>query len=230
MEQSKTEAQAQNNGESATQKRSPLIYAVPAMLAVAAGAYVMLRPPSPGSFCSAATGCYEVDFGSGQSDGTIAFYLPGGARSRVFPLVRESSGVYTTTFIGNERIRLVLQDRDHLVRDDNAVYARTPLDQVQRHLDAVLDTAREKREVEKAEAGAELARRIAEEQMKAQQAKIDSLLSQLTSAQDEETRSKIAKQLEEEKGKQMKMVKPPASKEPQKPCNCAPNDPLCSCL
>lgn len=230
MEQQKTEAQSHKNTQAVTGKRSPLLYAIPALLAVAAGAYLVLRPPSPGAFCSASTGCYEVDFGSGQRDGTIAFYFPGGARSRLFPLVRESSGAYTTTFIGNERIRLVLQDRDHLVRDDNAIYARTPLDQVQRHLDAVLDTARKERAVENAENDAELARRIAEEQMKTQQAKIDSLLSQLATAQDEETRSKLAKQLEEEKGKQMKIVKPPAQKEPQKPCNCAPNDPLCSCL
>lgn len=230
MEQTKAEAQAQNNGEPATRKRSPLIYAIPAVLAVIVGAYLVLRPPSPGSFCSTATGCYEVDFGSGQSDGTIAFYLPGGARSRVFPLVRESSGVYTTTLIGDERIRLVLRDRDHIVRDDNAIYTRTPLDQVQRHLDAMLDNSQKEREEEKQVSDAELARRVAEEKAKTQQLKIDSLLSQLARAQDEETRSKLTKQIEEEKAKQTKVEKPPARTEPQKPCNCAPNDPLCSCL
>jgi hypothetical protein len=145
--------------------------------------------------------------------------------------VRESSGVYTTTFIGDEHIRLVLQDRDHIVRDDNAIYTRTPLDQVQRHLDAMVENAQKGRdsEVEKQVAAAELAKKRAEEEVRAQQTKIDSLLSQLASAQDEETRRKIAQQLEDAKTTHTNTEKSPTRTEPQKPCACAPNDPLCSC-
>jgi len=220
-----------NDSKATPQTRSPLIYAIPAALAVIAGVYLATRPPTGGVFCSMTTGCYEVEFDSGRDNGTIAFYLPSGARSRRFPLVRESSGVYTTSFIGDERMRFVMQDRDHLVRDDNAIYARTPLDKVQGHLDAALDEGRKERDsaMGKQAAEAELARKIAEEKAKAQQAKIDNLLSQLASAQDEETRSKLVKQLEEEKPKQLK-TGPPGRNEPAKPCNCAPNDPLCSCL
>ncbi len=220
-----------NDSKATPRTRSPLIYAIPAALAVVAGVYLVTRPPTGGVFCSMTTGCYEVEFESARDGGTIAFYFPGGARSRRFPLVRESSGVYTAAFIGDERMRFVVQDRDHLVRDDNAIYARTPLDNVQGHLDAALDVGRKERDsaMGKHAAQAEMERKRAEEEAKAQQAKIDNLLSQLASAQDEERRSKLMKQLEEAKPRQTKTGSP-ARTPPTKPCNCAPNDPLCSCL
>lgn len=71
--------------------------------------------------------------------------------------------------------------------------------------------------------------------LKEQQTKIDSLLSQLSSAKDEATRLALQKQLEEEKEKQKKLSgggggAKPAGGGAGKPCNCTPGDPLCSCL
>jgi colicin import membrane protein len=87
----------------------------------------------------------------------------------------------------------------------------------------------------------EEARRLADEkakinkQLKEQQARIDGLLSQLTSAKDEATRLALQKQLEEEREKQNKLRTGgggprPAGGGAAKPCNCQPADPLCSCL
>jgi len=82
---------------------------------------------------------------------------------------------------------------------------------------------------------AEQARLVAEEKKKAeaqakeQQAKIDSLLSQLASAKDEPTRLALQKQLDAEKAK-LAAGRKTGIGAPAKPCNCAAGDPLCSCL
>lgn len=65
-----------------------------------------------------------------------------------------------------------------------------------------------------------------EAQMKEQQVRVDSLLSQLSSAKDEATRLAIQKQLDEEREKQKRLVGGGASKPG---CYCTPGDPLCSC-
>lgn len=75
-----------------------------------------------------------------------------------------------------------------------------------------------------------------EAQMKEQQAKVDGLLAQLSSAKDEATRLALQKQLDEEREKQKKLTsggggRPAAGGGAAKPaCNCTPGDPLCSCL
>jgi colicin import membrane protein len=62
--------------------------------------------------------------------------------------------------------------------------------------------------------------------LKEQQAKIDALLLQLSSAKDEATRLSLQKQLAEAREAQNKARAGGGAK----PCNCAPADPLCSCL
>jgi colicin import membrane protein len=74
-----------------------------------------------------------------------------------------------------------------------------------------------------------------DKQVKEQQAKIDALLGQLSSAKDEATRLALQKQLEEEREKLNRFragnrTKPIGPGPGAKPCNCAPGDPLCSCL
>jgi colicin import membrane protein len=82
-----------------------------------------------------------------------------------------------------------------------------------------------------------------QEQAKAAQAKIDGLLSQLSSAKDDATRLALQKQLQDEQQKQQDALSAkktggggprsgaaasPGGSKP--PCNCTPGDPLCSCL
>lgn len=201
--------------------RSPFLYAIPAVLVILAGMYFATRPPAGGVFCSPIAGCYDVNFGSG-SDGTIAFYLPGGERSRQFPLVRDQSGDYSASFMDNERLRLTIREGDRLVRDDDTTFTRTPPKDVPGILDAVRKAQAQEAEKRTIE---ESTKAVAD--AKAQQAKIASLLAQLASAQDEATRAAVQKQLDDEQRKILKDGKSPGS---AKPCNCNPSDPLCSCL
>ncbi|MFO0758245.1 MAG: hypothetical protein U0359_17250 [Byssovorax sp.] len=77
-----------------------------------------------------------------------------------------------------------------------------------------------------------------EQQQKEQQAKIDSLMTQLSSASDEATRLKLQQQIKAEQAAKEALSKPgaggPAGPKPDKPakpaCKCTPGDPLCSCL
>jgi phage shock protein A len=68
-------------------------------------------------------------------------------------------------------------------------------------------------------------RKRLEVQVKEQQAKIERLLADLTSAKDEAQRAAIQKQLDEA----VKNAKGGASPAKSPACNCQPADPLCSC-
>jgi hypothetical protein len=84
-------------------------------------------------------------------------------------------------------------------------------------------------------AQAEEQRRLAEEtaklreQANAAQARIDGLLSQLSSAKDDATRLALQKQLQEEQQRQQDALVAKRSGGTKPPCNCSPGDPLCSC-
>ena len=73
---------------------------------------------------------------------------------------------------------------------------------------------------------------------KAQDDKVNSLLGQLGSAQDEATKLKLQKELEAERAKQEALKKPGGgggirtggSSGGSTKCTCSPGDPLCSCL
>ncbi|HKQ68124.1 MAG TPA: hypothetical protein VJT73_02230 [Polyangiaceae bacterium] len=85
----------------------------------------------------------------------------------------------------------------------------------------------------------------AEETKRLQQAleastqKVNDLVAQLSSAQDEKTRAELKAKLAEEQKKQQAFAQraggggspaKPASEGSKKPCNCQPGDPLCSCF
>jgi hypothetical protein len=205
-----TKAERENDNEAAAPKRSIIIYAVPFMLRAIFVAYFVFRPPSPGVFCARAAGCYDVDFGSGIGDGTIAYYLPDGERSRQFPLKRVSSGVYTVVFDGDEHVEVLVEDKDYLICNDETTYIRTSFDQVQRHMNKWRDALHKAHEEE-------LARQRAEEEARAK----------LEREQEEAIRAALRKQLEEQRDWPRSCG---GARSPQTPCDCAPGDPLCSCL
>jgi colicin import membrane protein len=90
---------------------------------------------------------------------------------------------------------------------------------------------------DQARQAAENAKKL-EAQQKEQQAKIDSLIGQLSSASDEATKLKLQKQLQAEQAAAAALTKPgaagPGGPKPTTPakaaCKCTPGDPLCSCL
>ena len=93
---------------------------------------------------------------------------------------------------------------------------------------ALLEAQAERKELEAEKQKLEAATKV-------QQQKIDALLTQLASAKDEDARLTIMKQLDEEKAKMKgtstgKMDTAPTPRPSAKPCNCAKDDPLCSCL
>ena len=72
-----------------------------------------------------------------------------------------------------------------------------------------------------------------EQEIEAQRKKEQELQSRLASAKDDATRAEVQRQLDAERAKtdtirRQGPGKGPAN--PAKPCNCAPGDPLCSCL
>ena len=69
-----------------------------------------------------------------------------------------------------------------------------------------------------------------EAQLKEQNAKIERLLEGLMNAKDEAERAALQKQLEDAQEAQNKLKGRPSGPRPSKACNCAPGDPLCSCL
>ncbi|MRG92817.1 hypothetical protein [Polyangium spumosum] len=230
MEQAKDENRS--NGKTAKGERRFVLFLYAAIVPIGLVVvyFMFVKPPSAGVFCSTSSGCYEADFGSGFGDGSIAFFLPGGARSKRLPLVRESRGVYGASFLGDARVRLVVEDDDHFVRDGETTYGRSAPDDVQRHLDAALRDARREREREDAVRGAEEAEQTAKVRAKERQTKIDSLVSMLAGAKDETERTALEKRLAEERAKQAAEGGSAPASTTGKPCKCEPGDPLCSCL
>jgi colicin import membrane protein len=87
--------------------------------------------------------------------------------------------------------------------------------------------------VQQAEESKKLQAQLAE-----QSQKVNELLGQLSSAQDDKTRAELKAKLNEAQQNQQRLAKRAASSggggdtapKPAKPCNCQPGDPLCSCL
>ncbi len=75
-------------------------------------------------------------------------------------------------------------------------------------------------------------------QLSEQSQKVNDLLGQLASAQDDKTRAELKAKLNEAQQNQARLAKRAAGSggggdtapKPAKPCNCQPGDPLCSCL
>src|SRR5260370_11352268 len=76
-------------------------------------------------------------------------------------------------------------------------------------------------------------------QLSEQSQKVNDLLGQLSSAQDDKTRAELKAKLSEAQQNQQRLAKRAASSggggedkpaKPKAPCNCQPGDPLCSCL
>jgi hypothetical protein len=199
-------AEREHDKESAPPRRSIIIHAVPIILRAIFIMYVVFRPPTPGIFCASVAGCYDVDFGSGFGDGTIAYYHPDGERSRQFPLRRVSSGVYTVAF-DDERVEVLVEDKDYLICNDETTYVRTSLDQVPRHIDAL------RRAHEEA-----VARKMAEKAARVWQERV----------REELTRATLRRMLEED----THTCRLPRQRSPraEEACHCPLGDPLCSCL
>jgi colicin import membrane protein len=87
--------------------------------------------------------------------------------------------------------------------------------------------------VQQAEEAKKLQAQLAE-----QSQKVNDLLQQVASAQDDKTRAELKAKLADAQQKQADLVKRRAPSggggedkpKPAKPCNCQPGDPLCSCL
>jgi len=201
-----TTARDEHGYEAAPPKRSLLVYVVPIVLRALVVLYVVLRPPNPGVFCAAGTGCFDIDFGNGIDHGTLAFYQLDGSLSRPFPLKRTSSDVYSAALESIEHVQLVVQDKDHLVRSGSVVYVRMPREQAYRQLDALRKAHDD-----------EVARKKAEDEARAK----------LEREIEEATRAALMKQLNEV---QREPGRCGGARLSMQPCHCPPGDPLCSCL
>lgn len=212
MDQRKTDREHAN--EAAPPNRSLLVYVVPIVLRVFVVLYFVLRPPSPGVFCAAGTGCYDVDFGNGFNDAMIEVHSLDGLRAHPFPLKRTSWNTFAASFDSDKPTQIVIEDDNRLVRDGHTIYVRTPPEHIPRHLAKARNTLRRAHEEV-------LARKKTEEAASAWQEYV----------RDQWTRAKLSEAFEEQRKQPYVCILPRRyPKNAEEPCHCAPGDPLCSCL